>query len=135
MKQVAKVVIIDQDNQYLLLTRGAHPSFPDDPDLPGGTAEADETPAEALRREVREEAGIELQPDDVSEIYAGQEFSGSHEIYHLSMAHLKYQPKVKLSWEHTNYQWLSREAFIKEAGRAKDTYMQMVYSVLTSNPK
>lgn len=39
MKQVAKLVIIDDRGKYLLMQRSSHPTFGDDPDLPGGTLE------------------------------------------------------------------------------------------------
>lgn len=55
MKQVAKVVIIDSEDRYLIMTRSNHPTFLDDPDLPGGTIEEDEDPLEAAIREVVEE--------------------------------------------------------------------------------
>ena len=43
MKKVAKLVIIDSDDKYLLMHRSDHPTFGVDPDLPGGTLEDDET--------------------------------------------------------------------------------------------
>lgn len=43
MKKVAKLVIVDPQNNYLLMYRNQHPTFGDDPDLPGGTVEGSET--------------------------------------------------------------------------------------------
>ena len=52
MKKVAKLVIIDNENKYLLMYRSGHPTFGDDPDLPGGTLEGREQPVDTMVREV-----------------------------------------------------------------------------------
>ena len=43
MKKVAKLVIVDKDEKYLLMYRSNHPTFGNDPDLPGGTVEEGES--------------------------------------------------------------------------------------------
>lgn len=60
-RQVARVVLLDPRNRVLLL-RAQDPVHPDQPAfwyLPGGGMHAGETPAEAARRELREETAIE----------------------------------------------------------------------------
>lgn len=57
MKTVAKLVIADSDDKYLLMYRSDHPTFGIDPDLPGGTMVDDEDALETMTREVKEEAG------------------------------------------------------------------------------
>lgn len=69
MKKIAKLVIVDNDGKYLLMHRSAHPTFGDDPDLPGGTLEDNELPLEAMTREVYEEAGIAIDGNKASMIY------------------------------------------------------------------
>jgi 8-oxo-dGTP pyrophosphatase MutT (NUDIX family) len=54
MKQVAKLILRDQNDRYLLLYRSNHPTFGNDPDLPGGTLEVGEDPIRALIREAEE---------------------------------------------------------------------------------
>ena len=39
MTQAAKVVLVDQDDNYLMLYRNQHPTLGNDPDIPGGTVE------------------------------------------------------------------------------------------------
>lgn len=130
MKQVAKIVIIDENERYLLLKRSSHPRFPNDPDLPGGTIEAGESPVRAMLREVAEEAGIMLEPNDIVEKYAGQEFSARGTMYHLYETRLLKRPAVIISWEHASYAWVTRQEFLEQTGKAIDSYMRMVYAVM-----
>lgn len=125
-KQIAKVLIVDEAGEYLVLWRSNHPVFPNDPDLPGGTIEAGETPVEGAVREVLEEADIALSPESLELMYKGSEYSEHDTIYYLFTAHINARPEVTISWEHYSYHWLSKEDFLKAAAAAKDTYMHMV---------
>jgi 8-oxo-dGTP pyrophosphatase MutT (NUDIX family) len=130
MKMVAKAVIIDEDGKYLLMKRSNHPRFLNDPDLPGGTIEEGESPLIAMIREVIEEAGIMLDPNDVTKLYQGDDYSYHHTEYSLYEARLAARPDVTISWEHDSYAWVTREEFLRQAQAAADTYMHMVYEVL-----
>lgn len=130
MKQVAKLVIIDSDNKYLMMYRSDHPTFGIDPDLPGGTVEVGETLVEAMLREVKEEAGIKLTANDVEEVYSGTAYSAHGTHYSLFVSKLNTQPQVMKSWEHSSYAWLDRNEFLEKSKAAKDTYMHMVSDVL-----
>ncbi len=127
---VAKVVMIDEGNNYLLMKRSNHPRFLNDPDLPGGTIEDGESPLDAMIREVIEEAGVTLDPSAVTKLYQGDDYSYHHTEYSLYEARLSNRPTVTISWEHDSYAWVSREEFLRQAHDAADTYMHMVYEVL-----
>jgi len=129
MKQVAKLVLIDENDQYLILFRSAHPTFPDDPDLPGGTVEAGEDALVAMVREVMEEAGITIQHEAANLVYQDDEYSAHGTKYYLYTCRLDKHPPVTISWEHASYDWLERSEFIKCAAAAKDTFMHMVADV------
>lgn len=126
MKQVAKLVIIDEDESYLLLTLSNHPHFGNSDDLPGGTVEEGEAVVEGLLREVSEEIGVVIDKDDVKEIYSGTEYSRNGTLYVLFLTRASERPEITLSWEHTTYEWLPKREFIQKARSAKDTYMHMV---------
>lgn len=130
MKKVAKLVIVDQNNDYLLMYRSDHPTFGMDPDLPGGTLEEGETTRETMLREVKEEAGVDINEQLVREIYSGADYSTHGTHYVLYTAKLESRPKIVMSWEHSSYDWLGRDEFLKRAKQAKDTYMHMVYDQL-----
>ena len=130
MKQVAKLVVIDNEDNYLLMQRSDHPTFSYDADLPGGTVEADESTLDAMLREVVEEAGFAVDKEVVEKLYDGTEYSAHHTHYSLYVAKLAKRPKVIMSWEHSSYSWLDRKQFLDKAKNAKDTYMHMVYDVI-----
>lgn len=52
MKKVAKLLIIDPKENYLLMYRNNRPIFGKDPDLPGGTLEVKESLLDTVIREV-----------------------------------------------------------------------------------
>lgn len=130
MKQVAKVIIIDNKNNYLLMQRADHPTFPNDPDLPGGMVEVDESPLDAVLREVVEEAGFLVDKEVVEQLYSGVEHSDHHTHYCLYVAKLRNRPEVVISWEHSSYSWLDRDKFLDKAKNAMDSYMHMVHDVM-----
>jgi ADP-ribose pyrophosphatase YjhB (NUDIX family) len=47
-------------------------------DVPGGTINLDESPAQGLVREVREETGLLLRPEKLIGIYSGPDFAWSY---------------------------------------------------------
>lgn len=130
MKQVAKLVIVDGRGKYLLMQRSDHPTFGNDPDLPGGTLEEGELPLETMIREVFEEVAVRIDKAKVREIYAGANYSAHGTHYSLYVAELPHTPEIIMSWEHSLYEWLDRDVFLDKASKANDTYMHMVHDVL-----
>jgi 8-oxo-dGTP pyrophosphatase MutT (NUDIX family) len=130
MKKVSKLVVVDSTGQYLLLHRSDHPKYGTDPDLPGGTVEADEDPLEAVIRETAEETEVRVDGHNLMKMYEGSEYSTSGTNYSLYMVVLEGRPNIILSWEHSAYEWLDRDAFLEKAKSATDTYMHMVYETL-----
>lgn len=127
MKQVAKVLIRNDDNKFLLLRLNNHPVFGNDPDLPGGTIDQGETPKVAAIREVLEEAGIELDDSKVT-LRTKDTLSSAHGTeYYVYETQLDHTPTVTLSWEHESYRWVDEPTMVDAAGRvARDTYMHIV---------
>lgn len=131
MKKVSKLLMIDPEDKYLLMYRSDHPAFGKDPDLPGGTLEDNETLLEVMLREVREEAGVNIDDNNVEELYSGTEYSTHGTHYTLFVTKLNMRPKIIMSWEHSSYEWMVRSKFIQKAMSANDTYMHMVSDVIT----
>lgn len=131
MKQVAKVIVVDNEGCYLLMKRANHPTFLDDPDLPGGTIEEGEDVLEAAIREVAEEASVLLDPTNVRHMYTGSQYSTHGTEYSLYIAHVAKRPVVTISWEHGSFAWVDRKEFLNQARVANDTYMHMVYDVIS----
>ena len=110
----------------------SNPTFGTDPDLPGGTLEEGEQPIETMIREVQEEAGIEISDSQVHLLYQGSDYSthGTDE-YSLYSVTLDGRPDVTISWKHSSYKWIVHNEFLETIKDAKDTYMHMVYTVLS----
>lgn len=130
MKQVIKLIIVDNEDNYLLLYRDAHPTFGNDPDIPGGTLEEGETAEQTMIREVQEEIGVTVDNSKVQEIFSSTDYSAQGVLDTLFLTTVKKRPTIHLSWEHLAYQWLSKEDFLEKARSANDTYMHMVHDVL-----
>lgn len=133
MKHVVKLVVTDSEHRYLLLTRDNHPFFGNDPDLPGGTLEEDELPVQALTREVYEEVGMVILPDQLKHLYTGTHYSKRGTTYSLYRTSLTTCPIITISWEHTAYDWLDYDNFLARIEAASDPYMHMVYNTLAKS--
>lgn len=134
MKQVAKLLIIDNDDKHLLMYRSGHPTFGNDPDLPGGTLEEGEVPLQTMIREVYEEAGVAIDEATAQMLYEGMDYSAHKTHYSLYIAKIIERPEIIMSWEHSAYEWIDRDDFLEKAKNANDTYMHMVYDVLNVRP-
>ena len=70
VKAVSKALIKNKNGKYLLLYRGdTHPNFPGHLDLPGGEVESEETSKTATAREIQEETGICIYPNDLKKLF------------------------------------------------------------------
>ena len=131
MTQAAKVVLVDQDDNYLMLYRNQHPTLGNDPDIPGGTVEDGELVIDGLVREVREEIGLEIDAAQLEELYSGRSYEGLHLHHSLFVLPIADRPELAISWEHASYEWLPRQEFLQLSAGANDSYMHMVHDVLT----
>lgn len=119
LESVAKVVILNENREVLLLTTGvyvAHPEKSHKPDLPGGMVDVGESEYAAAIREVYEESGIVLDPKMVRLGYAETKF---YEAENKSVTKLLYfaklatTPDVTISWEHEAYEWVDFDSLLE----------------------
>ncbi len=76
----AGAVILDEQERVLLVK---HSYGPLNWEIPGGAAELDETPAETVLREVREETGLTVTPEHLTGIYYERKGPG-FEVLHFA---------------------------------------------------
>lgn len=115
-ESVAKVLLLNERNEALVLTIGEYMGRPDKsykPDFPGGMVDKGESELAAVRRELEEETGITLRIEDFSLAYRSTEyFEDQNKTVHkfLFIAGIGYTPEVRLSWEHISYDWVDLDA-------------------------
>ena len=113
LESIAKILIINDDGNVLTLTLSEHLKHPErsyQPDLPGGIVDAGEPENLGVIREVQEECGIDLDPAKIQLAYAETTYDEKENksvTKLLYVTHLDNTPAVTLSWEHSDYKWVS----------------------------
>ena len=113
LESIAKILIINNNGDVLTLTLSKHLKYPEksyQPDLPGGIVDAGEPEHLGVIREVQEECGIDLDPAKIQLAYAETTYDEKENksvTKLLYVTHLDNTPAVKLSWEHSDYKWVS----------------------------
>jgi 8-oxo-dGTP pyrophosphatase MutT (NUDIX family) len=105
----AATLIVDDQGRLLLMKRSDSGLW----GPPGGAMEPGEAVETAARREVREEAGLELGELTLFGVYSGPElfyrYPNGDEVYNVIIVHLTRRPRgeVRLSAEHTDWGWFA----------------------------
>lgn len=129
MKNVAKILLYDQDHHVLVLYRSStHPYFPHEIDLPGGEIDGDETPAEAIVREVFEETGLTIGLHEVTLVNSRVTHFGREDNIFIATINVT-KPAVTISWEHESFDWIDVDQ-LPRLFHIKDVYMMVVQSYL-----
>lgn len=107
MIEVVKAITYHpESDKFLIVKRQENDTNPLKWEFPGGTLE-DETPKEAVKRELEEET--KLEPNSVSK--KREKILEDNNIlfkFHIFLVKVESQ-EVKLSKEHTDYQWIKNE--------------------------
>lgn len=99
-------------DKFLMLQRVEHKSQPNLWQLPGGKIDKNETPLQAIQREVREETGFSFPKEKfifLDTVYA--RYEGEYDfLYHMFKVVLLEKPEILLSTnEHQKYNWVTSE--------------------------
>ena len=123
-----KAVLVREDGRILALRRSnTDPNRPLSWDLPGGDVEFGEDLTESIKREVREEAGIEVQ--EVT-LFDAMGWVTPQNEYWVSLGYTARVPQdtgVTISWEHDQYEWLTKKEFLqRESSSRIKRYLEKV---------
>lgn len=112
----AKAAVVRADGKVLVIRRSKDDAdSPGRLDLPGGGIESGESYAQAVAREISEEAGITVAADDLVLSYA---FTRYDEAFRSARIRLLYtvaviDPVVQLSHEHDEYWWHTPQELVE----------------------
>ena len=107
------VLLINEKNEALVLTISEYKACPErsfKPDLPGGIVDPGETPLDAVKRELFEEAAINMPLDAFQLAYTKTIFVKAENksvSKFLYIAFLDTTPDVTVSWEHASFDWVA----------------------------
>ncbi len=119
-KVAQKAVLIREDGKILALRRSkTDPNRPLTWDLPGGDVEYGEDLTEAIKREVREEAGLVVENLALLDAVGFVIPSGEYWVSIGYIAHVPQDTAVALSFEHDEFKWLTKEEFLKRESTSR----------------
>lgn len=107
--RITQKALVWNKGKFLILktpNKGSDLDYPDHWDLPGGGLEM-EHPIEGIRREIKEEAGLEVKnlvPFHVSD----NKIKNKYKVYIIWNCDLK-SGKIKLSDEHIGFRWVTKK--------------------------
>ena len=121
---------LEYQGRFLLLHRASHRPQGGTWGTPAGKMEKGEDRGSAVVREIREEIGINLDPNKLShfkEIFVRfAEYDFPYHIFHYS---LDEEPLVTLSDEHTEYRWVTADEALKmDLIQDEDECIKLYYS-------
>ncbi len=115
--KVITSVAVERNGKFLIIKRASHDTMPGLWEFPGGKLEDNEMLEDCAKREVKEEAGLDAKNIDykgVSERFL--EDRNQDADFHTIVHHFhvtKFDGTVRLSEDHTDFKWLSKEEILK----------------------
>ncbi|MDR2063450.1 MAG: NUDIX domain-containing protein [Candidatus Nomurabacteria bacterium] len=115
-----KALIRGGEGKFLVLYRSAtHPRYPHDVDLPGGvvgdTGHENEDFVAAVRREIKEETGLDIPAENCHLIdtwWCEGRRQNKWQQRGLVVCDIAGTPGVKISWEHESYAWVDFDRLV-----------------------
>lgn len=130
----AKAVVLNGEGKALLFRRAAKDdNFPGKRDLPGGTVEEGETVEEAVKREVLEEAGLEVEVGPVLSVFDFERRSEGEMRFPgkgiRMLARCSGSEEVTLNEENDSFEWLGLDeaiANLEDEGYEQDKRQALI---------
>jgi len=107
-----KAIIFNKD-KFLAIKRGdTAPSNPNKWDFPGGDVDFGEDLYDSMKREIQEETGLKIDVLEPYEVHSRITYDKDHWITIAYKCKTENQD-IKLSYEHSEYKWVTLEEFNK----------------------
>jgi len=110
MKEVymAAKALIFIDKKFLIIKRGSNEDvYAEEWDIPGGKVKFGENPIESLKREVKEEAGIQIDVKKPIDIWTFFKNKGKTQVIGVTFLCNFISGDVALGKEHIDFRWIS----------------------------
>ncbi len=127
-------LILNEHGKFLVVRRAAHDSHPNTWELPGGAIDHGEHPKEGMKREIKEETGLDVTvkyPLASSYVYSTKDSN-------LQVIRLAYlcelddsNQDILLSEEHSSYQWIKNIHEIE--GKVSDFLQEIIEEIEMNN--
>lgn len=106
---------IVHQGKFLIVKRADNDSFlPGIWEIPGGKLEPGEDPLDGARREVKEEAGLDVELVSPISIWTYGDYSGGTQFIQIDyLCKIIGNPEVKLSEEHSDFAWITYDELDK----------------------
>ena len=123
--------LIEHAGEILLLHRHDDDEMANVWGLPGGGKEEGENVLEAMRREIREETGIETEPERISHLVSHFVKQPPYDfVYHVCRLPLRERPEIVLSKEHKDFRWVKpQDALTMDLMPDLNECLRQVYGV------
>lgn len=106
-----KCILYNAEDKFLLLkrsTKGGGGGW----SVPGGGLDQDEDPVQGIKREVTEEAGLEIYEVEPIKLITFKENEDS--VIMIAYRARTDSDKVTLNWEHDDFKWVSKDEALNE---------------------
>ena len=124
---VANKAVIKAKGKYLILLKSDLEDVnPNSYDLPGGRMSYGEKPEEALKREVKEEAGLEVKVKGITDVWSFVMDDRKLQLVGITWACTAQNTEVKLSPEHSSFEWISYEEIQNSRDKYPDWFINSV---------
>jgi 8-oxo-dGTP diphosphatase len=124
-----KAVIFHPTQKKFIAIKRSPTDFmrPDTWDLPGGHVEYGEEPKASLRREIKEETGLEV--EELIPFHVIAEYKQEKSVCYLWIVYrtTATSDQITLSHEHSDYRWMTSEEFLKE--KSADFLIEIVKKI------
>ena len=105
---VAVKAVIFKDKEILIIKRSSNEDvYAEEWDIPGGKIGFGEYPIESLKREVKEEANIEIDVNNPLDVWTFFKNENNVQVIGITFLCNFVSGDVKLGEEHTDFKWIS----------------------------